>query len=84
MEKCLAFSPKRRLDVTEALRHPYLGVCAFLLEIQIYLTNFKPYHDADDEPEAAPLDPSFFDFDLGEPLSREELKGMRATIPLFE
>lgn len=26
MEKCLAFSPKRRLDVSEALQHPYLQV----------------------------------------------------------
>lgn len=26
MEKCLAFSPKKRLDVSEALRHPYLSV----------------------------------------------------------
>ncbi|KAF9528720.1 kinase-like domain-containing protein [Crepidotus variabilis] len=58
MEKCLAFSPKRRLDVSEALRHPYL----------------EPYHDAEDEPEAPPLEASFFDFDLGEPLSKEELK----------
>ncbi|KJA21464.1 hypothetical protein HYPSUDRAFT_42114 [Hypholoma sublateritium FD-334 SS-4] len=58
MEKCLAFSPKKRLDVSEALRHPYL----------------MPYHDVDDEPVAEPLDPSFFDFDVGEPLSKEELK----------
>ncbi|CAL1699833.1 unnamed protein product [Somion occarium] len=30
MEKCLTFSPKRRIDVNEALRHPYLesSVCA--------------------------------------------------------
>ena len=26
MEKCLAFSPKKRLDVSEALHHPYLEV----------------------------------------------------------
>ena len=26
MEKCLAFSPKKRLDVSEALQHPYLSV----------------------------------------------------------
>ena len=25
---------------------------------------------------AEPLDPSFFDFDVGEPLSKEELKGV--------
>jgi len=58
MEKCLAFSPKRRLDVSEALQHPYL----------------QPYHDAEDEPTAEPLDPTFFDFDIGEPLSKEQLK----------
>ena len=34
----------------------------------------------DDEPVADPIDPSFFDFDNGEPLSRERLKGRcRAT-----
>ncbi|KAH9478807.1 Mitogen-activated protein kinase 2 [Psilocybe cubensis] len=58
MEKCLAFSPKKRLDVSEALKHPYL----------------LPYHDVEDEPTAEPLDPSFFDFDIGEPLSKEQLK----------
>jgi hypothetical protein len=26
MEKCLTFSPKRRIDVSEALKHPYLEV----------------------------------------------------------
>jgi mitogen-activated protein kinase 1/3 len=26
MEKCLTFSPKRRIEVTEALAHPYLAV----------------------------------------------------------
>lgn len=26
MEKCLTFSPKRRIDVEEALEHPYLEV----------------------------------------------------------
>ncbi|KXN81191.1 Mitogen-activated protein kinase CPK1 [Leucoagaricus sp. SymC.cos] len=60
MEKCLTFSPKRRITVEEALQHPYLA----------------PYHDPQDEPEAAQLDPSFFDFDNGEPLSKEELKGI--------
>ena len=28
MDKCLTFSPKRRIDVDEALRHPYLEVKA--------------------------------------------------------
>ena len=27
MEKCLTFNPKRRIQVEEALAHPYLGVC---------------------------------------------------------
>lgn len=26
MEKCLTFSPKRRIEVGEALKHPYLQV----------------------------------------------------------
>jgi mitogen-activated protein kinase 1/3 len=43
------------------------------------LTINQPYHDPQDEPEAAQLDPSFFDFDNGEPLSKEELKGMAGT-----
>ncbi|EIM88650.1 Pkinase-domain-containing protein [Stereum hirsutum FP-91666 SS1] len=58
MEKCLTFSPKKRIDVSEALRHPYL----------------ESYHDPDDEPTAPPLDPSFFDFDGSEPLGKEDLK----------
>ncbi|QRV91398.1 mitogen activated protein kinase [Ceratobasidium sp. AG-Ba] len=59
LEKCLTFNPKRRIDVVEALAHPYL----------------EPYHDADDEPGAPPLDASFFDFDNGVELSKEQLKG---------
>ncbi len=35
----------------------------------------QPYHDPMDEPTAPQLDPSFFDFDNGTPLSKEELKG---------
>ncbi|KAF9010288.1 kinase-like domain-containing protein [Cyathus striatus] len=58
MEKCLTFSPKRRIDVESALQHPYL----------------QPYHDPNDEPTAEPLDPSFFDFDNGDSLGKEELK----------
>ncbi|EDR08102.1 uncharacterized protein LACBIDRAFT_250005 [Laccaria bicolor S238N-H82] len=58
MEKCLTFSPKRRLQVSEALQHPYL----------------QPYHDPEDEPTAQPLDPAFFDFDFGDPLPKEQLK----------
>lgn len=60
LEKCLTFNPKRRIDVVEALAHPYL----------------EPYHDADDEPGAPPLDASFFDFDNGVDLSKEQLKVM--------
>ncbi|KAF8142466.1 hypothetical protein K438DRAFT_1994994 [Mycena galopus ATCC 62051] len=41
MEKCLTFSPKRRIKVTEALAHPYLS----------------PYHDPTDEPTAEQIDP---------------------------
>ncbi|KAG5642691.1 Mitogen-activated protein kinase 2 [Asterophora parasitica] len=60
IEKCLTFSPKRRIEVGEALMHPYL----------------QPYHDPLDEPIAAPLDPSFFDFDNGDPLGKEQLKDL--------
>ncbi|KAJ7888094.1 mitogen activated protein kinase-like protein [Mycena olivaceomarginata] len=58
MEKLLTFSPKRRIEVTEALAHPYLS----------------PYHDPADEPTADQIDPSFFDFDNGDPLGKEDLK----------
>ncbi|KAJ7697682.1 mitogen activated protein kinase-like protein [Mycena rosella] len=58
MEKCLTFSPKRRIEVGDALAHPYL----------------QPYHDPADEPTADPIDPSFFDFDNGAPLGKEDLK----------
>ncbi|KAI5122097.1 hypothetical protein M0805_002219 [Coniferiporia weirii] len=58
MDKCLTFSPKKRIQVDDALRHPYL----------------EPYHDPMDEPTAPPLDPSFFHFDNGIPLSKEDLK----------
>jgi serine/threonine protein kinase len=30
LEKCLTFSPKRRIEVGEALQHPYLAVSAWL------------------------------------------------------
>ncbi|KAH9911148.1 mitogen activated protein kinase-like protein [Epithele typhae] len=58
MDKCLTFSPKRRIEVEDALKHPYL----------------EAYHDPSDEPTAEPLDPSFFDFDNGDPLGKEQLK----------
>ena len=37
----------------------------------------QAYHDPSDEPTAEPLDPSFFDFDNGDPLGKEQLKGER-------
>ncbi|WFD36078.1 mitogen-activated protein kinase [Malassezia cuniculi] len=59
LEQLLTFSPRKRLTVEQALAHPYL----------------EPYHDPEDEPTAAPLDPSFFDADFAtEPLTREQLK----------
>jgi hypothetical protein len=75
MEKCLTFSPRRRIDVGEALKHPYLEVRCFYRR-QVFSDSLgKPYHDPQDEPTAEALDPSFFDFDNGDPLSKEELKG---------
>lgn len=58
LEKCLTFSPKRRITVDDALKHPYL----------------ESYHDPQDEPSAEPLDPYAFDFDYGDALSKEQLK----------
>ena len=40
----------------------------------------QPYHDPQDEPTAEPLDPSFFDFDNGDPLGKEELKGSPSLV----
>lgn len=78
MEKCLTFSPKRRIDVDEALRHPYLEVwmtCSLSMNA-MSSRNIQSYHDPHDEPTAEPLDPSFFDFDYGEALTKEQLKGV--------
>lgn len=59
LTKTLTFDPKKRITVEEALAHPYL----------------EAYHDPDDEPEAPPLDPEFFEFDLHkDDISREQLK----------
>ena len=59
MEKCLTFSPKRRIEVDEALKHPYL----------------EPYHDPEDEPTADPIPEEFFDFDRNKDnLTKEQLK----------
>jgi mitogen-activated protein kinase 1/3 len=78
MEKCLTFSPKRRIDVGEALKHPYLLVRMFPspLACQRAEGHMQPYHDPQDEPLAKPLETSFFDFDNGDPLGKEDLKGM--------
>lgn len=58
-ERCLTFSPRKRITVEDALAHPYL----------------EPYHDPEDEPTAVPLDPNFFSFDYSkEQLSRGQLK----------
>lgn len=76
LEKCLTFSPKRRIEVGEALKHPYLQVCLSACHaLWPELLFLQPYHDPQDEPTAEPLDPSFFDFDYGDPLNKEELKG---------
>jgi mitogen-activated protein kinase 1/3 len=52
-------SSKKRMTMEECLAHPYL----------------EAYHDPEDEPGAAPLDPNFFEFDLQKDnITREELK----------
>ncbi|KAJ6590130.1 mitogen activated protein kinase-like protein [Mycena vulgaris] len=58
VEKCLTFSPKRRIEVGDALAHPYL----------------QEYHDPSDEPTADPIDPSFFHLDNGDPPGKGDLK----------
>lgn len=59
LEKLLAFNPIKRINVEEALRHPYL----------------EPYHDPDDEPTAEAIPEQFFDFDKNkDSLTKEELK----------
>ena len=59
LEKLLAFNPVKRINVEDALRHPYL----------------EPYHDPDDEPTADAIPEEFFDFDKNkDTLTKEELK----------
>ena len=48
----------------------------------VLMTCGQPYHDLEDEPTAEPLDPRFFDFDMGEALSKEQLKGIRTIASL--
>lgn len=60
LERLLAFNPVKRINVEEALKHPYL----------------EPYHDPDDEPTADPIPEEFFDFDKNKDnLTKEQLKG---------
>ena len=40
-----------------------------------YFDHPQSYHDPNDEPIADALEPSFFDFDYGEELSKDQLKG---------
>lgn len=72
LEKLLAFNPVKRINVEEALRHPYL----------------EPYHDPEDEPTAQPIPEEFFDFDKNkDSLTKEELKRMfprSVTRAIFE
>ncbi|KAJ9125467.1 Mitogen-activated protein kinase 2 [Naganishia vaughanmartiniae] len=59
LKRTLTFSSKKRMTMEECLAHPYL----------------EAYHDPEDEPGAAPLDPNFFEFDLQKDnITREELK----------
>jgi len=59
LQRTLTFDPKKRLTVDEALDHPYLAA----------------YHDPQDEPVVASLDPDYFDFDqFKDDLTKAELK----------
>ncbi|KAF8844044.1 CMGC MAPK protein kinase [Paxillus ammoniavirescens] len=59
LQKTLTFDPKKRLAVDEALEHPYLAA----------------YHDPEDEPVVASMDPDYFDFDqYKDDLTKAELK----------
>ena len=83
MQKCLTFSPKKRLTVEQALEHPYLEVslaASVTIDEVMLMTDStlssQPYHDPQDEPSADPLPAHFFDFDhVPEQLSRGKLKG---------
>lgn len=59
LQRTLTFDPKKRITVEQALEHPYLAA----------------YHDPEDEPTCAILDPDYFAFDTyKDALSKEELK----------
>jgi len=47
LSKTLTFDPKKRITVEQALEHPYVA----------------SYHDPEDEPRVALLDPNYFEFD---------------------
>ncbi|KAJ6597316.1 CMGC/MAPK protein kinase [Mycena sp. CBHHK59/15] len=59
LTKTLTFDPKMRLTVEQALEHPYLS----------------EYHDPEDELAIAPLNPSYFQFDMyKEEITKDQLK----------
>lgn len=45
------------------------------MRLTIWMNVVQSYHDPLDEPVAETLDPTFFDFDYGKQLGKEELKG---------
>jgi len=59
LQKTLTFDSRKRITVDEALEHPYVSA----------------YHDPEDEPSVASLDPDYFDFDrYKDDLTKAELK----------
>jgi hypothetical protein len=55
---------------------PILGGEVLITRYTQIMTKYvQSYHDPQDEPTAESLDPYSFDFDYGEPLSKEQLKG---------
>jgi len=59
LTKTLTFDPKKRMTVDQAINHPYLS----------------SYHDPEDEPIVAALEPDYFEFDMHkDDLSKEQLK----------
>ncbi|KAF9786877.1 CMGC/MAPK protein kinase [Thelephora terrestris] len=59
LTRTLTFDPKKRMTVDQALNHPYLSA----------------YHDPEDEPVVASMEPDYFEFDMHkEDLSKDQLK----------